>query len=54
MLAPDFTYAQFQALCSKKNVDIAVVNAIAGAISAVWLSRSAFMEDLKKARFTGL
>jgi len=54
MLDPDFTYAQFQALCSKKNVDIAVVREIANSVSAVWLSRSAFAEDLKMACISGL
>ena len=54
MLAPDFTYEQFQALCSKKNVDAEVVGVIASAVSVVWLSRSAFMEDLMKATITGL
>jgi len=54
MLAPDFTYAQFQALCRRKNVDTEVVRVIASAVSAAWVSRSAFMEDLTKAIITGL
>jgi len=46
---PDFTYAQFQAMCRTKNVDMEAVKIIESTISALRIRKSAFLEDLKKA-----
>ncbi|KAG5651790.1 hypothetical protein H0H81_007402 [Sphagnurus paluster] len=47
--APDITYAQFQAICREKNVELEIVKAIGTTVSALRLHQSMFQEDLKRA-----
>jgi hypothetical protein len=46
---PDYTYAQFQALCKLKRIDTNIVVRIGSTISGLCIRKSAFLDDSKKA-----